>query len=132
MENLVHTGIRSSGLPCRSESLYRLHHSLVHYEEVPVGILPGKLTSLEEILRDSFSVPKKMPIYFVVCHKSSSAPSTSSPTNRHYTTSLGYSRSRKINHRKRDILYSLKIFANASCLCKSKVTFLTNACLFDT
>jgi hypothetical protein len=131
MENLVHSGIRSQGLPYRSESLYRLHHSVVHYEEVPVGILSGKLTFLEEILRDSSSVPKKMSIYFVVRHKSSSTPSTSSPTNRHYTTSLGYSWSRKMNHRKLDILYSLKIFANASCLCKSKITFLTNACLFD-
>lgn len=89
-ENLVHTGIRSPGRPSRSDSLYRLHHPVGHYGEAPVGILSVTLVFLEEILRGPSSVPKTMLIYYVLCRKSSSTTSTNSPTNRLYTSNLGY------------------------------------------
>lgn len=72
-ENLVHSGIRSPSRPSCSELLYRLHHLVGHYGELPVGILSVTLAFLEEILRGSSSVPKTVPIYYVLCSKRSSA-----------------------------------------------------------
>ena len=85
-KNVVHTGIRSPNRPPPNESLFRLHHPVGHYGEAPVGILYVTL-AFPENFRGPSSVPKTMPIYYVLCSKCSSA---SSPNNRLYTSNLGY------------------------------------------